>query len=260
MNYLLKQEEPGSISSIIYKDKRISVERAFQLFDSLVSPVALYGCEVWYPLNLPKKNLQGKSKLLSSWENFQAETINQSCSRMILSVHRKASRLAVLGELGRHPLAVRAMAHCLNYKLCLATKPVNSLLGRAMCEMTHMTLTGVDCWLSRANKMSQLLDTPDIRFSPTSGGQLLKCIKSKFERYWLDEIKMSRLGTDGESHNKLLTYSSFKCHFSVEPYINLVQNRNQRCHLSRLRVSAHRLGCELQRYCRPQIPRDQRYC
>ena len=40
-----------SISSIIYKDKRISVERAFQLFDSLVSPVALYGCEVWYPVN-----------------------------------------------------------------------------------------------------------------------------------------------------------------------------------------------------------------
>ena len=44
-----------SISSLIYKDKRISVERAFQLFDSLVSPVALYGCEVWYPINLPKK-------------------------------------------------------------------------------------------------------------------------------------------------------------------------------------------------------------
>ena len=35
-----------SIGNIIYKDRRISVERAFQLFDSLVSPVALYGCEV----------------------------------------------------------------------------------------------------------------------------------------------------------------------------------------------------------------------
>ena len=35
-----------SISGIVYKDKRISVERAFQPFDSLVSPVALYGCAV----------------------------------------------------------------------------------------------------------------------------------------------------------------------------------------------------------------------
>ena len=31
-----------SISSVIYKDKRMPVDRAFQLFDSLVSPVALY--------------------------------------------------------------------------------------------------------------------------------------------------------------------------------------------------------------------------
>ena len=249
-----------SISSIIYKDKRITVERAFQLFDSLVSPVALYGCELWYPVVLPKKCFQGKNKLLSSWESFQFETLNQACARILLSVHRKASRLAVLGELGRHPLAVRAIAHCLNYRLCLASKPANTLLGRAMCEMTHMAQTGVDCWLSRANKMAQLLETPNIKFSQNSGRQLLKCVQSKFERYWMDEIKSSRLGTDGEEHNKLLTYSSFKCHFGLEPYINLVRNRNQRCHLSRLRVSAHRLGCELQRYCRPQIPRDQRYC
>ena len=186
--------------------------------------------------------------------------MNQSCARILLSVHRKASRLAVLGELGRHPLAVRAMAHCLNYRLCLASKPVNSLLGRTMCEMTRMAQTGVDCWLSRANKMAELLETPNIRFSQNSGRQLLKYVQSKYERYWMDEIKSSRLGADGKEHNKLLTYSSFKCHFGSEPYINLVRNRNQRCHLSRLRISAHRLGCELQRYCRPQIPRDQRYC
>ena len=42
--------------------------------------------------------------------------------------------------------------------------------------------------------------------------------------------------------------------------LTLVRNRNQRCHLSRLRVSAHRLACETQRYCRPPVPREQRYC
>ena len=76
----------------------------------------------------------------------------------------------------------------------------------------------------------------------------------------MDQIKSSRIGSDGQQHNKLLTYSSFKSSFHIEPYMNLVKNRNQRCQLSRLRVSAHRLGCELQRYSRPQIPRDKRYC
>ena len=42
--------------------------------------------------------------------------------------------------------------------------------------------------------------------------------------------------------------------------MSLVRNRNQRCALSRLRVSAHRLGCEILRYRRPPIPRDQRFC
>ena len=45
-----------SISNVIYKDKRMSVTRAFQLFDSLVSPVALYGCEFWFPHVLTNKS------------------------------------------------------------------------------------------------------------------------------------------------------------------------------------------------------------
>ena len=47
-----------SLSKIIYKDKRISVDRAFNLFDSLVSPVALYGCEMWYHFNQNKSPIQ----------------------------------------------------------------------------------------------------------------------------------------------------------------------------------------------------------
>ena len=76
----------------------------------------------------------------------------------------------------------------------------------------------------------------------------------------MDQISSTRFGPDGNQHNKLVTYSSLKGFFGTEPYITMVNNRNQRCHLSRLRVLAHRLGCELQRYKRPAVPRDQRYC
>ena len=198
--------------------------------------------------------------MLSSWDGFKCENLNQMCSRILLSVHRKASRLAVLGDLGRYPLAVRSMAHCLNYRQCLASKPANSLLGRVVSEMTVMAQNGQDCWLTRAKKMAELLQTPNVRYSNTSGRVLLKHIQCKFQIFWRDEITSSRLGPDGEQHNKLLTYSSFKSHFSTEPFITMVRNRNQRCHLSRLRVSAHRLACETQRYSRPPVPRDQRYC
>ena len=45
------------ISNVIYKNKRMEVEKIFNLFDSLVTPVALYGCEFWLPCILPKKCL-----------------------------------------------------------------------------------------------------------------------------------------------------------------------------------------------------------
>ena len=136
----------------------MSVTRAFQLFDSLVSPVALYGCEFWLPHVLTNKSFSGQANLLASWESLKCETINQQCSRMLLSVHKKASRLAVLGDLGRYPLAVKAMAQTLNYKLSLASKPANTPIGLAVAEMRVMAQQGKDCWLTRTNKMSELFE------------------------------------------------------------------------------------------------------
>ena len=251
-----------SISSLVYKDKRMSVSRAFQLFDSLVTPVALYACEFWLPFVLPKKSFNSKTSLLSAWDGLKCETINQQCARMIFSVHRKASRLAVLGDLGRYPLAIKAMAQTLSYRQCLLSKPADSPIGLAMAEMRDMAKKGTDCWLTRTNKMADLLNVPSGQYcnSKFSSRPILKSIKGSFDRYWIDEISSSRVGKDGEPHNKLLSYSSFKSSFTVEPYLLLVQNRNQRCHLSRLRVSAHRLGCEILRYRQPPVPRSQRFC
>ena len=129
-----------------------------------------------------------------------------------------------------------------------------------MAEMRSMAMDGVDCWLGRVNKINNIMKLPKIYYNKVSGRKILKCVQSKFDRHWLDQIKSVRVGADGEEHNKLLTYASFKSHFGAEPYINLVKNRNQRCHLTRLRVSAHRLGCEVLRYRRPPVPRGLRYC
>ena len=71
----------------------------------------------------------------------------------------------MLGDLGRFPLAVCALAHTLNYRLCLNNKPTNSPIGHAITEMKAMSLNGTDCWISRTKKMSDLLAIPDLRYS-----------------------------------------------------------------------------------------------
>ena len=181
---------------------------------------------------------------------------------MVLSVNRKTSRLAVLGELGRHPMLIKALSQCINYKMSLISpaKPA-SLITSAVTEMQTMASAGVDCWLTRVNKIQSLLDIPNIiRRKNGSGKKITSMLKSKFEIYWLDRINETKTGNDQLDHNKLRTYRSYKASFDREPYLDLVRNRNQRLNLSRLRTGSHNLGVERGRWTRPVTPLDQRVC
>ena len=77
---------------------------------------------------------------------------------------------------------------------------------------------------------------------------------------WLQTINKEQLDQCGSDRNKLKLYKLFKGSFSTEPYVENVKNRNQRCWLSRMRISAHHLGIELGRYAIPPVPPDQRMC
>ena len=254
------------ISNIVAKNKRMEVEKIFNIFDSLVTPVALYGCEFWLPLIIPKKSLSQKNNLLTFWKDLLCEKINQKCARLSLSVNNKTSRLAVLGELGRYPLYIKALSQCLNYNMSLlGPDRHNSLLSDTLIEMQCMSLRGTDCWLARVEKMQKLLSIPDRPFfKKTNGKKCTDSLKSRFDRFWLDSINMTGKTqndtTDQSDHNKLRTYRRFKASFTREPYIDLVRNRNQKSFLSRLRTGSHHLNIEKGRWTRPVTPVEQRTC
>ena len=83
---------------------------------------------------------------------------------------------------------------------------------------------------------------------------------SKFDRFYLDEINKTRMGSDGLDHNKLRLYKTLKGSFSQEPYISQITNRNQRAWLSRYQTSAHSLRVELGRYINPVTPLSDPEC
>ena len=69
------------------------------------------------------------------------------------------------------------------------------------------------------------------------------------------------MGQDGVDHNKLRFYNQLKGCFKSEPYLDQVQNRNQRAFLTRMRVSSHQLHIETGRYTRPvPTPIKDRVC
>jgi len=104
-------------------------------------------------------------------------------------------------------------------------------------------------------KIPHLYGTP-FRVGKTIG----KCLKSKFDRFFLDRINEKRIGIDGLDHNKLRLYNKLKGSFTPEPYLMNIRNRNQRMWLSRFRTSAHKLRVETGRYTNPKTPLEQRLC
>ena len=94
---------------------------SLHLFDHMVKPILLYGCEIWTPIDLKykqSKNLQSSAKndfVTQLRDNFlhitkhfdkidPIEKLHLRNCKSILGVHSKVTNLAVYSELGRYPL------------------------------------------------------------------------------------------------------------------------------------------------------------
>ena len=171
-----------------------------------------------------------------------------------------------MGELGTYPWLIRSLSLTLSYKWSLLNnKDKNSLIYKAVKEMSQMVNSGIDCWLSRVEQSEKLLclSSPKVFSSKDSVRQYYnKHIKSAFDLFYIDQINSVKLGEDGCNHNKLRFYSTFKGSHTREPYLDLVNNKTQRSYLSRLRMSASvDLEIEQGRYKgKPLLERICNYC
>ena len=124
-----------AISNILYQHKKLAVHKALQLFDSLIKPIFLYAVEFWLPFIIPKKGFESQPNIFKFWKSFQPELLNQKVCRLLLSVHKRCSRLAVLGELGRYPVLIPALRHCLKYWHHLNSVDSSSIISIAITDM-----------------------------------------------------------------------------------------------------------------------------
>jgi len=79
-------------------------------------------------------------------------------------------------------------------------------------------------------------------------------LSSLYERLWLDRIN------DPSKSPKLRTYIRFKQKFVMESYLISCLNYSHRKSFTKLRISAHPLCIETDRYKTPKVPADKRYC
>ena len=252
-----------SIQNILFTHKKMPVLQALKLVDSLVFPVCNYASDFITPLIMTNKSYTSTENLLQFWEQYEPEKINQRICRLLLSVHKKSSRLAVLGELGRYPVFLTSLKNTLKYCQVLLQKPQSTLVYNVMRDMEQMCNIGQDCWLSKVKMISQLLDLPtfDSYISPNIVGHKSKFqLENKFQTFFLSAINQLKLSSDGQNHNKLRFYSSIKGCFKPEWYVTNIHNRNNRSEITRIRISASNLRVEQDRYTTPPTPLNDRIC
>ena len=115
--------------------------------------IALFSSEFWLPVILTKRNFVSKTALLKAWENLHFEVLNQKLCRLLLSVHKRCSRLAALGELGRYPSFIPALKNCLKYEWALQRNDNDSLISKAVKEMASKP--HLDTWYSRVQNITR---------------------------------------------------------------------------------------------------------
>ena len=87
----------------------LSVKCFLRLFDSLVSPILLYACEVTNVLNITQRITNDDWSFFDNVLSMQQELLHIRLCKYLIGVGKKTSNLAALSECGRYPIFLKAM-------------------------------------------------------------------------------------------------------------------------------------------------------
>ena len=234
------------------------------LFDHLIKPILLYGCEIWYPTNFEyrpsKENVSDRVKFNNTLRQpfpyitkymekiDPIEKLHLKFCKRILGVHTKSTNMAIYAELGRYPLFIEQICQSLKYLNYIENDTENSLLKKFYKNIKDSDRLSKLCNLYQMrNQLGNYVNVLPITNSTGEYKRLKNNLQSSFDIYWYNMVNtdISMSGKDGG--NKLRTYRTFKKCIRFENYLNL-NNFDKRRKISQLRISAHNLKIETGRF------------
>ena len=116
-----------SIENFLKKSSQKNVNTYIKIFDMVIKPIALYSCEIWGKCMKIENNVATFGN--STWERFHTRICKN-----ILGVHRRASNLASVAELGRYPITIEIKKRMVRYFLRFRGMNKNRLVYKAFEE------------------------------------------------------------------------------------------------------------------------------
>ena len=218
--------------------RALTTSTMLNLLDSLVKPVATYGCPVWLPSTYLLKAItsaNNSTTLPKAAAKDPLETTHLKMLKWILGVHRKANNNFCYGDTGRTPWAIEVIPQCISYFVRASqatTGSVNTLLHHTFMEQKQLKLTWYNTWSSIIRESSSAKPA-----MPTALAAK-EYLREKFVDHWKTEL---------QNQPKMFFYSAVKMEFGEEPYLQL-SSKQHRTNVAKLRSSSHDLRIETGRY------------
>jgi hypothetical protein len=227
----------------------------FQLYDALITPVSIYGAEVWFPNSLQANKLENIEDILKKCvHSFFHEKLHSKFCRYTLGVHKKTMVLPVLSECGRFPISIKVICQVIAYWIHILDLPNNANI-RTVYNGLYAKSNNSSTWVSFAEniltstglnhvwKNQSTLNINKLKFA------ISKKLEKVYLKLWRDDISKS---------SRLHFYNKYTTDYKVQTYLNEIKTFKHRQALSKLRLSAHDLKIEKGRY--TNTPREKRLC
>ena len=239
----------ASLRNVLNKVPELSVKVKMKMFDTLISPILMYGSEVWGAYMFKYQNdVTGLQNMLKNL-NCKMEKLHTKFCKFILQLPRKSCNYGVRYELGRYPLFISVILRSVKYFLNVLNRSPQSLVHIAV----RLHMFNNKSWYSFIKYVVETLNyninticKADIKSRKDS-----MCFKLRqlSQTVYFNELKLL-------SRMQLLL--SVKHNWGCETYLNSVKDSYLRKCISQIRLSCHRFPIEIGR--QSGVSRQNRLC
>ena len=230
--------------SLITKCKKhmLPLDIRIELFDKMITPILLYGCEIWCPSMV---NLASKLQL--------------QYYKITLKVNRSTPNCMVYGDLGQYPLELQAKRRMLNYWFNLVNNTDQNKVSCTLYRFLHKQyidgfykspyLSYIHNTLNSLGLSGLWIQQPHMHISSAWFNTKIKqCLKDLYTQTWFAEIEGKKIYSN---------YKIIKEKISMGKYI-ITLSEPLACSLAKFRMLSNKLPVQKGRI--TNIPYSERFC
>lgn len=234
-----------------------------RLFDAVVTPVLLFGCEIWGPAVL-QRGCFVKSGILSDMESFHGRFL-KSC----MGLRGSVSNAVVLLELRRQTVAVNMLKRVMRFAERVWRRNDKDIVKLCMRESFDMAHNGVKkCWAAHLVNCLRVHGVDSRDGDVVCGGACLDsdALQSDWRKFWGVEATRQSVRDIPDSARrgfKMAKYLQWFHDESVDKRATFWHTLSRPFDIqavARFRMSSHNLNVEMQRTSGDPVGRSCRRC